>query len=100
MASYSRQVNIPGKTAKELYETVSKDIDQFLAKINLGKFEVDRDPVQNELRIKNNMFSAVLTCGDAKMDLSVKLSLLATPFKGKLDETITRWLSKTFNLSH
>lgn len=99
MASYSRRVKIPGKSSQELYDVVSKDIDHFLNKASIGKFEVDRDSPKKQLRIKSSLFSATLTCMEAEMELQAQLSLLATPFKSKLDESITRWLSKKFNMN-
>jgi hypothetical protein len=100
MPSYSRRVQVPGKSSQELYDKVSQDADRFMTKASLGKYEIERDPARKELRIKTSMFSAVLSCREEEMELDAKLSLLATPFKAKLDEAITRWLSKTFNLTH
>lgn len=99
MPSYSRKVQVPGKSSKELYDAVANDIDRFLTKAAIGKFEVEKDPAKCELRIKSSMFSATLSCADAQMELKGQLSLLAVPFRTKFDESITRWLSKTFNIN-
>lgn len=99
MPSYTRKVKVPGKNSQELYDLVSQDADRFLTKASIGKYEIDRDPANKELKIKSSMFSAVLSFRDAEMELNAQLSLLAAPFKSKLDEAITRWLSKTLNLS-
>jgi hypothetical protein len=98
MPSYTREVNVPGKSAQELYDRVSGDIDRVLEKFNVGKFDVSRDPAKRALSIKGSMLSATLTCGDGKLKLDGKLSLLAAPFKSKIDENIDRWLTKAFNL--
>lgn len=98
MPSYSREVSVPGKSAQELYERVSGDIERMLEKVSLGKFEVSRDPAKRELAIKASMLSATLTCGEGKLRLDAKLSLLAAPFRSRIDEGIDRWLVKTFNL--
>ena len=98
MASYSREINVPGKSAQELYDRISGDIDRMLEKASLGKFQIDRDPGKRELTLKGSMLSATLTCGEGKLRLDAKLSLLATPFKSKIDEGIDRWLLKAFNL--
>ena len=100
MPSYSRQVKIPGKTSQELYDKVSQGIDAFLAKAAVGKYEVLRDPGSKELKIKSSLFSATLSCREEQMELSANLSLLAAPFKSKLDEGISKWLSRTFNLTN
>ena len=99
MPSYTRRVQIPGRTSQELYDTVSQDIDRFLTKAALGKYEVERNPSRKELRVKSTMFSATLSCSEAEMELTAQLSFLAMPFKTKFDESITRWLSRTFNLT-
>ncbi len=97
MPSYSRKVQIPGKTAQELYNAVSMGIDHLMSKAALGKFEIERNPELKEVCVKSSMFSASLKCQDEKMELEGKLSLLASPFKAKIDEGITHWLKKTFN---
>ena len=97
MPSYSRKVPVPGKTAQELYDKVAGDIDRFLSKTPLGKADVERDPGKKEVRVKSSMFSATLLCQEGVLQLDAKLSLLAAPFKGKLDEGIDKWLAKAFN---
>ena len=97
MPSYSRKVQIPGKTSQELYDKVSADIERFLEKVGMGKFEVTRDAPKKQLQIKSSMFSATLACQEAAINLDAKLSLLATPFRSKIDEGIDRWIDKTFN---
>ncbi len=97
MPSYTRTVPVPGKNAQELYDKVASDIDRFLEKASVGKFEVDRNPAKKEVQVKSSMFSATLTCKEAGIQLDAKLSLLATPFRSKIDEGIDRWVAKTFN---
>jgi hypothetical protein len=97
MPSYSRKVQIPGKSSQVLYDKVSADIDRFLEKTGMGKFEVTRDAAKKQLQIKSSMFSATLTCQEAAIDLDAKLSLLATPFRSKIDDGIDRWIAKTFS---
>jgi len=96
MPSYKRTIQIPGKSAQQLYEKVSSEIDRFLEKSSIGKYDLERDPGAKQVRFKSSMASATLICGDGSLELECKLSLLATPFRGKLDEGIDRWLAKTF----
>jgi hypothetical protein len=96
MPSYSREARIPGKSAQELYETVSREIERFLAKLSVGRFELDRDPGRKEVRFRASVADLALRCSDETLRLEGKLSLLALPFRSKLDEGIDRWLSKTF----
>lgn len=96
MPSYSRTVQVPGKKSDELYEKVSEGIDQFLAKISVGEFDIARDPVKRQLSLKSKMFSAVLFCEDGLLRLDGQMSFLAVPFRGKIDEGIDRWISRTF----
>jgi hypothetical protein len=98
MASYSREVDIQGKTAQELYDRVAADIEKFLAKSSLGNSEIDRDPAKKEVRVKSSMFSATLVCLDGKIRFDAKLGLIASAFRGKLDEGIDKWLAKTFSV--
>lgn len=97
MPSYAKKVQVPGKSSQELYDRVAGDIDHFLGKIGVGKVEVERNPGKKQVTIKSSMVTATLTCLDGLIDVDGKLSLLATPFKGKIDEGITKWINKTFN---
>ena len=99
MPSYTRKVRIPGKTSQELYDVVAKDIDRFLEKASLGKCEIEKNPSSKKIKVKNRLFSATLNCAEAEMELEATLSLLAMPFRSKLDESIDRWLTKSFQSS-
>ncbi len=97
MPSYSRKVDVPGKSAQELYEKVASDIERFLGKANLPvQMDIDRDSAKREVRVKSSMFSATLSCRDSELVLDGTLSLLAMPFRSKLDEGIDKWLAKAF----
>lgn len=96
MPSYSRTVTVNAQSAQSLYDKVSAEIDRFLQKSAIGEYEVERDPGAKTVRAKASLFSAELKCEDQRIELEVKLSLLAAPFKGKLNEGITRWLEKHF----
>jgi hypothetical protein len=95
--SYHREVKLPGKSSQELYDKVASDIDRFLQKASIGKFDVERDPSKKEVRVKSSMFSATLVCSDGTLKLDCQLSLLATPFRSKIDEGIDKWIAKAFN---
>src|ERR1700746_3572100 len=97
MPSYTRKVQVKGKTAQELYDKVANDIDRFLSKTPIGKYELERSPSTLEVSFKSAMASATLRCTDQQLELDAKLSLFAAPFRSKLDESIDRWISKTFS---
>ena len=97
MPSYSRKVPVPGKTAQELYDKVSSDIERFMEKASIGKVDIERDPGKKQVHVKSSMFSATLNCRDGAMELDGKLSLMAMPFKSKLDDGIDKWIAKTFS---
>jgi len=96
MPSYSRKVDVPGKTAQELYTKISTEIDRFMEKSSVGKFEVNRDPSKRQVEVKSSMFSAILFCEDGLLRLDGKLSLMALPFRSKIDDGIDNWIGKTF----
>ncbi|MFZ9594775.1 MAG: hypothetical protein ACO3A2_01720 [Bdellovibrionia bacterium] len=99
MPKFLRQVEIPGKSSSEIYQVVAQGVGHFLEKAALGKFEIERDEQKKEVRIKSAMFNGSIVCSDARIEMQGQLSLLAAPFKGKLDEGITQWLSKNFKSS-
>jgi hypothetical protein len=96
MPSYSRQVSVPGKSAQELYDKVSTEIERFLAKMSIGKMDLDRDPENKKVKVKSSMFTVTLSCKDSSLELDGSISLMALPFKSKIDEGIDRWVVKTF----
>lgn len=99
MPSYTRKVQIPGKKSEELYETVSKEIQKFLVKLSVGQFEIENKPDAKQVHLKSSMVTATLSCMEECLELNAKLSLMAVPFKSKIDQGIDRWLAKTFNLT-
>lgn len=96
MPSYTRKVQVPGKSAQELYDKVSGDIQRFMEKASIGKVDIERDPAKKQIHVKSSMFSATLNCVEGAMELDGKLSLMAVPFKSKIDEGIDKWIAKTF----
>lgn len=96
MPSYSRDVKVPGKSAAEIYDKVQGGIDRFLSKTPIGKFELGKDEKKKTVSVKSSMFNGTLTCAEGTIRVEAKLSLLAAPFKSKLDEGIDKWVSKTF----
>ena len=98
MASLNKKVQVPGKSAQELYDKVSSDIDRFLEKSGVTKFEIDRDASKKRVTIKSSMVNATLDCTEGCMTLEGKLSLLASPFKSKIEEGIAKWVMKAFQI--
>ncbi|MBY0470239.1 polyhydroxyalkanoic acid system family protein [bacterium] len=100
MPSYSKKISVSGHTADELYTKISTEIDKMMGKLPVGKFDIQRDPQKKQVSLKSSMASATLTCLDDNLVLDAKLSLMATPFKAKIDETIDHWVKKVFPRSN
>ena len=96
MPSYKKEVKIPGKSSQEIFDIVSTTMDKFLEKASVGKFDIQRDSAKKTIDIKSSMFSGQLSCQDGCIRLDASLSLMATPFKSKIDEGIDKWISKVF----
>lgn len=96
MPAYSKKVRLPGKTAQELYDKISIDIEQLTAKWGLPNAKLSRDPAKKRMELKSPMFDAVLVCVDGEIQLDAKLGLLALPFRSKLDEQIEKWVGRSF----
>ncbi len=96
MPSYSKKIAVPGKSAQELYDVVARDIDRFMTKASIGKFEIERDAAARQVKVKSSMLTATLFCEENQLRLEGQLSLLAAPFKSKIDEGIAWWLGKAF----
>ncbi|NDD91033.1 hypothetical protein EBZ37_02985 [bacterium] len=97
MPAYSKTIKVPGRSAQDLYDKISTDLDRMVEKWGVSqKMELSRDPSKRQLHVKSSMVTATLTCTDGCLVLDAKLSLLATPFRSKIDEQIERWVSKNF----
>ncbi len=96
MPSYTKEVKVSGKSGQELYEKVSSEIERFLEKASLGKYELVRSPEKRQVELKSSMLTATLFCTDGLFKLDGKLSLMALPFKAKIDAGIERWIQKSF----
>ncbi len=98
MPKYSRNVSIPGKSAQDLYDRVSADIEKFISKTPIGKYDIQRDATARTVAFKSSMASAKLLCTDGTIQIDVDLSMFAAPFRSKLDEGLNKWLQRAFNL--
>jgi hypothetical protein len=96
MASFSKKFPIPGKSADVIYTSISNGIDHFLGKTPLGEVEVERDEAAKQVSFKSSMASGSLKALDNQVQVDISLSFLASAFKGKIDEGVTKWISKTF----
>lgn len=96
MASFSKTFPVPGKMSDAIYSSVSKDIDRFLSKSPVGSYEVKRDDAAKQVSFKSSMASGTLAAKDNELKVEISLSLLATPFKSKIEEGVTKWLAKAF----
>lgn len=96
MPKHNRRISIQGKSAKEIYDRVSKEIDPFLVKAQLGKYSLNRVPSDFVIEIESSFANGRIRCEQDTFLLEINLSLLAYPFKSKLDESLDRWIAKTF----
>ena len=96
MASFSKTFPVPGKTADSIYASVVKDIDRFLSKSPIGKYDVKSNDSAKEVEFKSSMASGTLTAKEGQLQVEISLSFLASPFKSKIEEGVTKWLAKTF----
>ena len=94
MPGYQKKVPVPGKSAQEIYGFVDQHLEGLLAKFSVGKMSVRKDAASKTVIIESSIFSATLTCREAVVELDGKLSLMAVPFKSKIDEGIERFMSK------
>ena len=99
MPSYSKTVQVKGKSPHELYTVVSVEIEGFLQKTPLKEYKLHRDEGKKQIKIESSFMNATLHCEIDTLRLEGSLSFLAMPFKSKLDEGIEKWVKKTFNLA-
>lgn len=96
MPAYKKHVAIPGKSAKDIYAKIDTEIERFLSKTPLGKYELKRNADVMHIEVKSSMFTAILKCEEGLVILDGSLSLMAMPFKGALDTGIDQWIKKNF----
>jgi len=97
MASFSKKFPVPGKSAETIYTAIATGIEHFLSKTPLGSVDINRDAMAKKVSFKSSMASGSLTASDGELNVEISLSLLASAFKGKIDEGVTKWLTKTFS---
>ncbi len=96
MPAYNKKVRVPGKSANELYEKISKDIEHMVAKWGLPNAKLSRDDAKKQVLLKAPMVDATLSCVDGEIRLDAQLGLLAMPFRSKIDEQVDKWVNRTF----
>ena len=96
MASFNKTFAVPGQAADKIYSVLSTDIEKFLSKTPLTNVEIHRDEGAKKVSFKSSMASGTITAKDNSVSVDISLSFLASAFKGKIDEGVTKWLTKTF----
>ena len=94
MPEFSKTVPVPGATPEETFKKLDSQLDRFLEKSQIGSFSVQRDPQKREFTLKHSMATASLRCLEGSVQVSAKLSLLAAPFRSKLEQNLDSWLKK------
>lgn len=98
MPGYNKRVDIPGKSSQELFDTVARELEKLMAKLTIGDAKITPDASSKQVHLKASLVTATLHCRDGELELDAKLSLMAMPFRSKIDEGINKWLAKTFNV--
>lgn len=96
MANFTKKFPIPGQSADVIYSTVSSGIEHFLSKTPLGTVDITRDEAGKKVSFKASMASGSLTAADGSVQVDISLSFLASAFKGKIDEGVSKWIEKAF----
>jgi hypothetical protein len=96
--SFNRTIQIPGKKSQELYDKIAGDIDSLLNRTSISGCKVEKNAAAKSVVIKHSLFSASLACQEEAIQIDVKLSLLASPFRSKLDQGIDKWIAQNFNV--
>lgn len=100
MANYSKRIEVAGKSADELYNTATKHLDELLLKPKvqalLGKVGVSKSDAEKKIVLDSKLVNATLRCEPGAFVLEGKLSLMALPFRSKIDGAIETWLKKVF----
>ena len=96
MPKYQLNLDVPGVSADTIYEKVQIEIDQFFSKMGVGEFKFEYRPNDLEIDLDNKNFSGTLKCMNGKLSVEGKIGLLAVPFKSKIDEAVSKWISRTF----
>ena len=96
MATFNKKFPIPGKSADAIYSAISTGIEHFLSKTPLTNVEVNREETAKKVNFKSSMATGSLAASDGELNIEISLSFLASAFKGKIEEGVTKWLTKTF----
>jgi hypothetical protein len=96
MANFSKKFPVPGKSADVIYQSISSSIEHFLSKTPLGACDISRNETAKQVSFKASMASGTLTAKENEIQVEITLGFLASAFKSKIDEGVSKWISKTF----
>lgn len=97
MPSINKKIRVPGKEKKEIYQKVSKEIDRFLEKDSSIHLEFEQIAKESQVLVSSKYVNGTIQCEDQEVVIALKLSLLAMPFQGKIEEGIDRWIQRSFS---
>jgi hypothetical protein len=98
MPKYTKSFSLPGVKPETVFDKIVGDSERWKTSIEsmLGKVEIQSDPALKQISLKSKFVNAVFVCLPEEVRVDADLSLMAMPFKGKVDEGIDRWIKKTF----
>jgi len=94
MPAYKKKIKAPGQSADVLFKLVSGGLEGFLKKMGISDFEIKTNASKKQIELESKFFSATLIARKDELELDGSLSLLAMPFKSKIDEGIEKWIQK------
>ncbi|MEE8398048.1 MAG: hypothetical protein V3S89_03515 [Desulfobacterales bacterium] len=96
MRKYAKEVAIPGVSAQDIYRKITRGIDSMLGRMSIRNLDVTRNDDLRSIDIKSSHVSGTLICDEGIISVKGKLSLIAGPFRLKMDNAIENWVSRNF----
>lgn len=97
MRKYVKEVKIPSMSAQDIYQKITHGIDTLRGRISIKNLDVTRHDDRRSIDIKSSHFSGALMCSEGIISVKGRLSLVARPFRSKLDEAIEKWVARNFS---
>ena len=83
-----KRIELIGLKKEQIYAKAATDIERILGKLPLGKTDLKKNDSTLSFHIKASLVEADLTCIDGAMEFNGNLSLMAIPFRSKIDEML------------
>ena len=94
MPKLHKRIEIPGQSARDLFARIRSEMEQSLARAGVDGAKLSLRESECVVEVSHAMIAGTIRCHEGAIEVDAKLSLLATPFRSKIEGWFEAWGKK------